>query len=294
MSRAVRSSQQRAQYPGRSNSLTPGATSPPHTGSQLGVQGSAMNVPPPRPYSQAAGRRSSVSHEACEEQRRKMLERQRQLEEQLQQAQRELARWKSEVGQKDKVIHTLTAENSAMKSSHEAALSAEREKQARQQEEMQRLQTQLQEALDQGQVTKARLEDLQKEMKDMMAAKDKEIADKDLTIKRLRAQLEESQKSSSLDRQRQLGELNLELKSLRQEADSLRNNLKTLASTKPKKECGRCAEAVNRAEKLAVTLKEREVTIGQLKTLCSRFEQQLSQQDVLMKHWADSKGHRLQ
>lgn len=58
-------------------------------------------------------------------------------------------------------------------------------------------------------------------------------------------------------------------------------------------QCGNCAESAARAEKLATMVKEREVTIKELKSLCVRFETQLTQQDVLLKQWADSKGHKI-
>ena len=42
-----------------------------------------------------------------------------------------------------------------------------------------------------------------------------------------------------------------------------------------------------------LSIKEKDSSIKELKTLCSRFEKQLTQQDELLKLFAEKKGHKV-
>nr|KAG5687756.1 hypothetical protein BaRGS_014845 [Batillaria attramentaria] len=134
--------------------------------------------------------------------------------------------------------------------------------------------------------------DLTRQMTEMATLKDKEIADKDQKLNRLKMQMADALKGNSWERQQQLEELTKDLARIQEECDMLRSKLKSLSKTKPG-HCQNCAEATARAEKLAVTVKERDTSIKDLKSLCAKFEKQLSQQDQLLKMWADSKGHKV-
>ena len=56
--------------------------------------------------------------------------------------------------------------------------------------------------------------------------------------------------------------------------------------------CGNCANLNSQLNKSEKSNKEKAATINELKNLCSKFEKQLTQQDELLKVWAESKGKK--
>ena len=57
--------------------------------------------------------------------------------------------------------------------------------------------------------------------------------------------------------------------------------------------CGNCQETLLKLDKAMLSIKEKDSSIKELKSLCSRFEKQLSQQDELLKMFAEKKGHKV-
>ena len=57
--------------------------------------------------------------------------------------------------------------------------------------------------------------------------------------------------------------------------------------------CGHCQENLLKLDKAMLSIKEKDASIKELKSLCSRFEKQLSQQDELLKLFAEKKGHKV-
>ena len=56
--------------------------------------------------------------------------------------------------------------------------------------------------------------------------------------------------------------------------------------------CSNCDVMRKQLSTSQVQGREKDKTIGDLKTLCSKFEKQLSQQDSLLKQFAESKGYK--
>ncbi|XP_069135458.1 intraflagellar transport protein 74 homolog [Argopecten irradians] len=144
-----------------------------------------------------------------------------------------------------------------------------------------------------------KMESLKKEMEEKhsleIAEKDKEIKLRDEKLNRLKMQMADALKGNSWERQQQLEELTKELGRLQEEADSLRMKLKSFKSQKNNQagQCGNCQESQMKLEKYQLAVKERDANIKDLKALVTKFEKQLTQQDELLKSWAESKGHKI-
>ena len=57
--------------------------------------------------------------------------------------------------------------------------------------------------------------------------------------------------------------------------------------------CPNCSESNNKFERLYAECKEKDKSIKDLKLLVTKFEKQLTQQDVVLKTWSESKGHKV-
>ena len=57
--------------------------------------------------------------------------------------------------------------------------------------------------------------------------------------------------------------------------------------------CPNCQDMTTKLEKFSVSIKDKDLTIKELKSLCTKFEKQLTQQDHLLKQWAESKGQKV-
>ncbi|KAL8561090.1 hypothetical protein ACOMHN_031034 [Nucella lapillus] len=291
-----------------------------------GIQGSAMTLPSPKETSRSEERRRSislsshrnhssnnnrppatpsneaVSHEACERELREVLGRERELKERVAQLQKQVEQLTAQVTDKDNVIKTLTEGMAALEESYKKQLQEERTSHESTRGELEAAHTELTEALSrleaQEKESKEKMDllrlDLTLQMTEMAAAKDKEIADRDQKLNRLKMQMADTLKGNSWERQQQLEELTKDLARVQEECDTLRSKLRNASKAKSNGQCGNCAELTTRTEKLAATLKEREVTVKDLKSLCARFEKQLTQQDTLLKQWAESKGHKIE
>ncbi|XP_070204497.1 filamin A-interacting protein 1-like isoform X2 [Littorina saxatilis] len=286
-----------------------------------GVQGNAMAVPPPKETSRIEEKRrptpgtqrepippksasnsstSAVSHEACEKDLKEVLGREKDLKERIAQLQRQVEQLTTKVGEKDQVILAMTTDMETMEENYKQKLEKEKSSHRATRDELDAAQLQIQEGLRQLEAlekeSREKMDlirlDFTRQLNELREAKDKEIADRDQKLNRLKMQMADALKGNSWERQQQLEELTKDLARIQEECDMLRSKLKALSKGKPG-QCGNCAESASRAEKLAVTVKEREMAIKELKTLCAKFEKQLSQQDVLLKQWADSKGHKI-
>ena len=57
--------------------------------------------------------------------------------------------------------------------------------------------------------------------------------------------------------------------------------------------CPNCSESNRKFERLFAECKEKDKSIKDLKLLVTKCEKQLTQQDVLLKTWSESKGHKV-
>ncbi len=57
--------------------------------------------------------------------------------------------------------------------------------------------------------------------------------------------------------------------------------------------CSNCDSSNSKYQAAQKASSEKDKTIRELKALCSKFEKQLTQQDALLKQWAESKGHKV-
>ncbi|KAL3857945.1 hypothetical protein ACJMK2_012570 [Sinanodonta woodiana] len=133
-------------------------------------------------------------------------------------------------------------------------------------------------------------EEADKKLAEMTAGKDKEIADKEQKLNRLKQQMADALKGNSWERQQQLEELTKELRRIQDEADSLRHKLKAYKS---KSSCANCAENAAKMEKAVAVVKDKDIQIKEMNQLLAKFEKQLSQQDQLLKTLAEGKGHKV-
>ncbi|XP_052798520.1 golgin subfamily A member 4-like isoform X2 [Mya arenaria] len=139
-----------------------------------------------------------------------------------------------------------------------------------------------------------KLEQLNKQfdqkLAEMTEQKDKEIADRDSKLNRLKQQMAESLKGNSWERQQQLEELTKELGRIQDEADTLRMKLRQYKNNKT---CTNCNDMASKLERAVVSIKEKDASIKELNSLCSKFETQLKKQDEILKMFADKKGHKI-
>ncbi|XP_061188557.1 mRNA export factor GLE1-like [Saccostrea echinata] len=133
--------------------------------------------------------------------------------------------------------------------------------------------------------------ELEEKILEITTSKDKEIKIRDEKLTRLKNQMADALKGNSWERQQQLEELTKELARIQEECDALRMKLK--ASKSKGGHCANCQDMTAKLEKFNASIKEKDQTIKELKSLCARFEKQLTQQDYLLKQWAESKGHKV-
>ena len=57
--------------------------------------------------------------------------------------------------------------------------------------------------------------------------------------------------------------------------------------------CANCQEMTIKLEKAVNAIKEKDVSIKELRDLCSKFETQLTKQDEILKMFAEKKGYKV-
>ncbi|KAK2168634.1 hypothetical protein LSH36_15g05012 [Paralvinella palmiformis] len=132
-----------------------------------------------------------------------------------------------------------------------------------------------------------RLEKLGKE-------KDHEIALRDEKLTKLKKQMADALKGNSWERQQQLEELTKELTRVQDEADNLRLKLKLIEkSRKNSNDCSNCEVLQNQLASSQKHMKEKENTIKDLKELCAKHEKQISQQELMLRKFAEQNIHKV-
>lgn len=281
------------------------------------IQGSAMQVPPPKEEKEKeeprvikpvvkSGKSDSGSSTRSQEKenivdKKELSEAKtkiKELKQQISALEREIEHLQEKVRVRDKIISDLKEEHARQEEHYKKLYEKEREDHSR-------TQSQLSEAETEIEILSEKLKNLTKEMEmkllqaqmefdkklaETIELKDKEIADRDSKLNRLKQQMAESLKGNSWERQQQLEELTKELGRIQDEADGLRIKLKAYKNNKT---CGNCQESLLKLEKAMLSIKEKDASIKELQTLCSRFEKQLSQQDELLKLFAEKKGHKV-
>nr|XP_022344710.1 uncharacterized protein LOC111137529 [Crassostrea virginica] len=133
--------------------------------------------------------------------------------------------------------------------------------------------------------------ELEEKILEITTSKDQEIKIRDEKLTRLKNQMADALKGNSWERQQQLEELTKELSRIQEECDALRMKLK--ASKSKGGSCPNCQDMTTKLEKFSVSIKDKDLTIKELKSLCTKFEKQLTQQDHLLKQLAESKGQKV-
>lgn len=146
------------------------------------------------------------------------------------------------------------------------------------------------------------LQRLSTEMETKLAAeraeKEREISVRDEKLNKLKKQMAEALKGNSWERQQQLDELSKELQRVQEESELLKMRIKAInkggssGGSNKNSACGNCDVMRKQLTFTQALLKERDASIGELKTLCSKFEKQLTQQDALLTQFAESKGYK--
>ncbi|XP_006814362.1 uncharacterized protein LOC100373108 [Saccoglossus kowalevskii] len=131
----------------------------------------------------------------------------------------------------------------------------------------------------------------EKRLADLRAEKDKEIALRDTKLHGLKMKMADALKDNSWERQQQLEELSKELNRINEECRLLKSKMRALKVRD--ENCQNCQDLLKQVEHKRTTIENQEATIKQLATLCKKFELQLTQQDDLLKQWADSKGYKI-
>ncbi|XP_070572067.1 structural maintenance of chromosomes protein 2-like isoform X1 [Ptychodera flava] len=126
-------------------------------------------------------------------------------------------------------------------------------------------------------------------LRELRIEKDREIAIRDQKLDSLKKKMAEALKDNSWERQQQLEELSKELARINEECRLLKSKMKALKVRDDN--CQNCQALIKQVEEKKATIEGQEATIKQLATLCKKFELQLTQQDKLLKQWADSKGY---
>ncbi|XP_060076060.1 trichohyalin-like [Ylistrum balloti] len=289
----------------------------------VGITGNAMAVPPQREKNAAreketkassvsvksdSGKSDSASSTKSQELADKkeiqdLKARERDLLKQITSLQKQVEDLQEQIRNKEVEVVTLQDQILRQEESHKAALMEERKAHDITRSERDRLLKELEDLRAEVKTIREenskKMEELKKELEEKhsleIAEKDKEIKIRDDKLSRLKMQMAEALKGNSWERQQQLEELTKELGRLQEEADSLRMKLKAFKSLKNNQagQCGNCQESLSKAEKYQVAVKERDATIKDLKSLVTKFEKQLTQQDELLKSWAESKGHKI-
>ncbi|OWF44314.1 kinectin-like [Mizuhopecten yessoensis] len=292
-------------------------------GGMVGITGSALAVPPQKEKNAAreketkpssvsiksdSGKSDSASSTKSQELSDKkeiqdLKARERDLLKQISSLQKLVDDLQEQIRNKEVEVVSLQDQILRQEESHKAALLEERTSHDATRSERDHLLKELEKlkaevkAIREENVKK--MEELKKELEEKhsleIAEKDKEIKIRDEKLNRLKMQMADALKGNSWERQQQLEELTKELGRLQEEADGLRMKLKSFKTLKNNTAggCGNCQESLGKVEKFQLAVKERDATIKDLKALVTKSEKQLTQQDELLKSWADSKGHKI-
>ena len=135
-------------------------------------------------------------------------------------------------------------------------------------------------------------------MEQMRQEHSKEMKTRDDKITFLKKQISDSLKDNSWERQQQIEELTKQLKRTHDEYELLRQKLLQYQNKKgvsilciylylyiyfQATHCGNCSDMVIKIEEKTKALQEKDLVIQELLTLMTRFKNQVSNQDELMK-----------
>ncbi|XP_033748499.1 ERC protein 2-like [Pecten maximus] len=292
-------------------------------GNMVGITGNALAVPPQRGKNAAreketkpssvsvksdSGKSDSASSTKSQEltdkkEIQELKARERDLLRQISSLQKQVEDLQEQIRNKEVEVVTLQDQILRQEESHKAALLEEKKSHDTTRSDRDRLLKEIEalraeiKAIREENVKK--MEELKKELEEKhaseIAEKDKEIKLRDEKLNRLKMQMADALKGNSWERQQQLEELTKELGRLQEEADGLRMKLKSFKTLKNNQagQCGNCQESLSKVEKFQLAVKERDATIKDLKSLVTKFEKQLTQQDELLKSWAESTGQKI-
>ncbi|RMX51687.1 hypothetical protein pdam_00008127 [Pocillopora damicornis] len=116
-----------------------------------------------------------------------------------------------------------------------------------------------------------------------------ELTERDGKMKILKMHMADALKDNSRERQVQLEELTKELKRVTEETDVLKSKLQSMKSSNQGK-CPNCFVMERQLQSKILELRDKEVVTIEMQQLCAKMEQQLVQQDQLLRQWAKNKG----
>ena len=275
----------------------------------VGVLGNAMNVPPsktreePKQKTQSAKSDSSSSTRSLDNMvdKKELQEakaREKDLLKKIAELQKIIEELKEQIVQKDEIISSLETQLKEQEQSYKDQLEVEIQQHSNTKNSLESIRKELEASKEENnRITKRNEELLNKfknemdeKLKELTDLKDKEVSLRDEKLNRLKKQMADALKGNSWERQQQLEELTKELSRLQEECDLLRMKLK---SFKSKGSCPNCSESNSKFERLYAECKEKDKSIKDLKLLVTKFEKQLTQQDVVLKTWSEGKGHKV-
>lgn len=276
-----------------------------------GISGNALSVPPPKEKEkkeekvkvQSAKSDSGSSTKSLESEYKKELQeakaKEKDLLKQIAELKKLIEELQKQIKERDETIASLTSELKTQEENLSGEINKEKAehevtKQSLQgaRSEIDDLRAQIEQLRKENQ---EQIDGLKKELEEKIleitTSKDKEIKIRDEKLTRLKNQMADALKGNSWERQQQLEELTKELSRIQEECDALRMKLK--ASKSKGGNCPNCQDMTAKLEKFNASIKDKDLTIKELKSLCARFEKQLTQQDHLLKQWAESKGQKV-
>ncbi|KAK3721625.1 hypothetical protein RRG08_044706 [Elysia crispata] len=289
---------------------------------KAGIHGNAMAVPPPqaettrrsvddrpksdkslvgvKPSKSSMSSASAVSHENCEKEIKEGLAREKDLKDTVSSLTKQIEELKIALRKKEDENKALQTRLQSQEEEAARQLSEEQKAHERTRANLQEVQAELDQAHEfNGRLSRQHAEDMEKQkaelekrLADTTAEKDAQIADRDQKLSRLKSQMADALKGNSWERQQQLEELTKELSRIQEESDLLRMKIKSLSKNK-QGQCSNCDDNKAKVTKLQTQVKEKDATIKELKTLCSKFESQLTTQDKLLEQWASTQGHKI-
>ncbi|XP_067672021.1 kinesin-like protein KIF3A [Haliotis asinina] len=286
-------------------------------GTYEGIQGNAMSVPPPtsrestqresagdadkgKNSARSSGSSSVKSQDLVDRKELKdALAREKELKLTIADLERIIEELRALLALRDQEIVDLQDKIRIQGEEHKAVLQKEKSKHADTQALLEETRSELED--EQNRVDAIRKDmsrklseqktELEKKYAEMLSEKDKEISIRDVKLNRLKQQMADALKGNSWERQQQLEELTKELARIQDEADLLRMKLKAYAKNKTGS-CSNCPDMMAKLDRAHLMVKDRDHTVKELKAMCSKMEKQLTQQDQLLKSWADSRGHK--
>lgn len=275
----------------------------------VGVLGNAMNVPPsktreePKQKTQSAKSDSSSSARSLDNMvdKKELQEakaREKDLLKKIAELQKIIEELKEQIIQKDEIISSLETQLKEQEQSYKDQLEVEIQQHSNTKNSLESIRKELEASKEENnRITKRNEELLNKfknemdeRLKELTDLKDKEVSLRDEKLNRLKKQMADALKGNSWERQQQLEELTKELSRLQEECDLLRMKLKAFKS---KGSCPNCSESKSKFERLYAEFREKDKSIKDLKLLVTKLEKQLTQQDVLLKTWSESKGQKV-